>query len=258
MIVVIDHLMQRFPVFILWSLVGISRLQFAFYSSQDLKPRLESTLFNEPSLDDTTLTDQTITFDSNGFQNVDVLNSATESDLDWLSENIDSNSPDSNNLFSDISYSDGPDSSSLFAQHNGPCNVGSADDSQLFAKKRRDTSNCPSPFTGQTQSQQGSGHDDSSNQSGESNQEKIEPIFEPLSIFPEESDLCPPAVFKDSIIPVCRSFIEGAYMVIPGEAYVTLYNVAPRTFYYSPERVIPSKDSLSAPQSPRSSSQRGV
>ena len=168
MIFIIDHSMQRFPLFILWSLVGISHLQFAFCSSQDLEPRLESTLFNEPSLEDTTFTDQTITSDS-GFQNVDFLNPATEPDLDWLSENTDPSNPDSNNLFLDTPYSDGLDSSSLLAQQNGPCDVGTADGTQLFGKKRRETSSCPSNFKGQAENQQGSGQDDDLNQSGESN-----------------------------------------------------------------------------------------
>lgn len=250
--------MQRFPLIILWVLVGISHLQFVFCSSQDLEPRLESTLFNEPSLDDTTLTDQTITSDSNRFQNVDFLNSATDPDLDWLSENIDPSNLGSNNLFSDTPYSDGLDSSSSLAQHNGACDVGTADGTQLFGKKRRQTSSCSSTLTGQAESQPGSDHDDNSNQSGESNQENIESIFAPLSIFAEEFELCPKAIFKDSNIPVCRSFIEGSYMLIPGEQYVTLYNVAPRRFFYSPERLTPSKCSSNAPQWPHSSSRSSV
>lgn len=230
--------MQRFPLFILWSLVGISFLQFVFCLSQDLEPRLESTLFDELSPENTTPTDQMIISDSNGFQNVDFLNSAGESDLDWLSENVDSSNADSNNLFSNIPYSDEPDSSSLFAQHNSACDVGSADDTQLFSKKRREASTCKSPFTGQAENQNGRDQGDDSNQSGESNQENLPQIFAPLSIFSEEFDLCPRAIFKDSNIPVCRSFLEGTYELIPGEFYFTLYDVKTRRCYSYPASAI--------------------
>ena len=220
--------MQRFTHFIPWSLVGVGCLQVVFCLSQRLEPRLESTLFDEISLEDTTPTDQTITSDSNGFPNVDFLNTATQSDVDWLSENVDLNSPDSINLFSDIPYSDEPDSISLFAKIDNSCDIGTTDDTQLFGKKRRETSTCKSPYTGEAANQNGPDHDDGPGQSGESNPENVPQVFAPLSIFPEDFDLCPPTIFKDSNIPVCRDFVPGTYILIPGVQYVTLLDVAPR------------------------------
>lgn len=227
--------MQRFTHFIPWSLVAVGCLQVAFCLSQDLEPRLESTLFDEISLEDITPTDQTSTSDSNGFPAVDFLNTAMQSDLDWLSANVDLNSPDSINLFSDIPYSDEPDSISLFAKTDSFCDAVTTDDIQLFGKRRRETSKCKSPYTGEAASQNGPDHDDGPGQSEESNPENIPQVFAPLSIFPEDFDLCPPTVFKDSNIPVCRTFVPGTYVLIPGQQYVTLLDVAPRRCFCSLE-----------------------
>lgn len=250
--------MQLFALLILGGLVGFSSPQFVFGLSPRLDPRRESTLFDELSLEDTTPTDPTITFNSGGLPLDDFLSSATESDLDWLSENVDSNDPDSNNLFSEISYSNEPGASSLFANNDNACNVGIVVDTQLFGKKRREASSCKSTFTGEVENQNGSDGEDGPDRSGESNQESIPQIFPPLSIFPEDFDLCPPRIFKTSNIPVCRSLVEGTYMEIPGQLYVTLLDVKTRRFYPPLALAMLKQRLIKYPQSPRSSSQRCV
>ena len=223
--------MQRFALLILSSLIGITCLPFVLSLSNNLEPPLESTLFNDLGLEDTTPAYHDFMLDSTGLSDEDFLNPTSASDLDWLSENVDSNDRDINTLFSDISYSDEPDLGLLFAQTDNACDVGTADDMQFFGKKRRDTSVCPAPFQGEVESSNGSDHDEGSNESGESNQVEIPQAFAPLSIFPEDFDLCPPEIFEDSNIPVCSIVARGTYIPIPGAGYVTLLDVKTRRFY---------------------------
>lgn len=241
MVFIIDNPMEPFALFILWSLLGISGPQYVLSISRDLEPRLESTLFDELSLEDTKPTDQASLLDSN-----------------WLSDNVDSIDSDPNILFSDIPYLDGTDSGSLFAKTDNACDVGTADDVQLFGKKRRDASTCKNTFTGQVGNQNEPDEGNGSDQSGESNQENLPLVFTPTDIFPKEFDVCPPTIFKDSNIPVCRVFLPGTYILIPGEQYVTLLDVAPRRSSYSSERAILEQRLIKCLQSPRSSSQRCV
>lgn len=228
--------MQLFSLFIPWSLIGICYPQFVFSLSQVLEPRLGSTLFDELSLAETSPSDQTSSLNSNLLPGENFPNPITsQSDLDWLPENVDSNGPDPNVLFPNTVYSDESDSSSLFASDDNACDASIATDIQLFGKKRSQGSSCIAPIVGEVKSQIEPNQSDGSNQNEESNPENLPQIFAPLDIFSEDFDLCPPRIFKESNIPVCKPFVLGTYILIPGELYVTLLDVTPRRFYYPPE-----------------------
>lgn len=249
--------MQRFAVLILWTLVGITSRQWAFSLSQDLEPELGPTFSDDLSLDNAIPPDQAFTPDSNWLLDENTLNSAPEPNLDWFSENVDSNDLDLNTVFSDISYPEKPDLNSLFADDGQACDVGNADDTQLFGKKRRESSTC-TPRKGEVDNPSGPGSNDGPDQSGEPNQENIPQFFAPLSIFPKDVELCPPEIFKDSNIPVCRDFVPAAYVWVPGQLYVTLRDVEPRRFPCFPVSLFPwmnhfIKARNKFPQSPHSS-----
>lgn len=180
-------------------------------------------IFDDPSLEDINLSDSTITLDS-----------------DWLvSETVDSNGPDSSVFSPNTFLLDESDPSFLSASDDLACDVSNADDKQLFAKKHR-RSSCLVPFVGNTENHNGppnqnepSNQGDDLNTNNEDNQETAPtPLFAPLDIFSDDVELCPPRIFKTSNIPVCRTFLPGTYLLIPGEQYVTLLNVKPRRCFF--------------------------
>lgn len=195
--------MQCLALFVLWCLIGLSYAQLG--------------IFDDLSLEEINPLDFTITRDS-----------------DWLfGETVGSNEADSSVFSPEILLLDESNPSLLSASDDLACDVSNADDMQLFDKKRRGSS-CLVPFVGNTENQnEPSTQGDDFNSNNEPNQE-IAPtgLFAPLEIFSDDVELCPPRIFKTSNIPVCRVFLPGTYILIPGVRYVTLLDVAPRRYFF--------------------------
>jgi hypothetical protein len=168
------------------------------------------------------------------------LDSTTELDSHWvLADNVgldSTNELDLNSLVANTNVH--PDSmndldlTSLLAGEVA-CDVTDAGNAPLFGKKRRQTSFCPAtPPAGQAESpNEGQGEEPSDPDQDEAGDLSGVTLTEKLGIwFPENNQLCPPVIFGDAIIPVCKDmFTRGQVLRERGHSWAHLLDALPRT-----------------------------
>lgn len=129
--------------------------------------------------------------------------------------------------------------SHLFADTESACEVGSADDDQLFGKRRRENL-CPVPLTPPVQQDNKPG-------SGKSKQKVSPPQvtpWQPYSSdeavkagFGENFELCPAKIYLKSTTPVCKKYYDVSasdFYRVSGQNWVHLFDVDPSTCCGSP------------------------
>ena len=183
-------------------------------------PDLDASALGENSfnfLDDSSISsnpfdDSSIAFnllDDSSIQGTNSLDQSTDSGIDWF--------PDTDAQLSQTSESD----SSFFLADDINCDAINADDTQLFGKRRRDTS-CKIPDVEIK---------DPVKMSNPSDPFALEQVLRKASLmadFKKSFESCPAKIFGDSNIPACTT--KSSLLVPTATLAVTLYDVDPGAF----------------------------
>ena len=218
--------MRFFALVIPYSLISLTYAQWEFSLPHPPELDLRSTILDRRDPEDLIPADQTSPLDSSWLLSETDLNPTDGSSTDWLLNSDTTKEPNASDLFLETSYLDDLESD-LFAGGDLGCNSDTINDLQLFNKQRRGVS-CSNPAMRESQPPKGSTQGGNSDENNEANGVSLAQLFNPLSLFPEDSGLCPPKIFGLSVIPLCAVFVPGTYVLIPGARYVTLLDVYPR------------------------------
>lgn len=169
----------------------------------------DASLFSdEPSLGTGDRLDQTDGLTSTGFLADNVLDPLAEPDSAWF--------------LTDKGYMDGSDPSFSLAGDDIVCNVNGDGDTQLLGKVRRGDL-CRDPPAGQAQTP----NEPDPADPFAAFKKLLDDSTGPLSVFPEDFEICPKRYFAASNIPVCKDLRQGGITYIPMSNAANLWFIEP-------------------------------
>lgn len=228
---------MQFPLF--FCIISISiTISNASLASRFLQNR-DSDIFIDATVDPALISNQP------SFEQISLPDQITDLELEFFDDNDDPNPMPGldSNLFlaDDVNLNQVTGSSILLADDNS-CDLGDADDIQLFGKVRRQPLCWTSPEGQAIRRKKPKKDDELSN---------LRFFYTDQMVLDLSEAMCPPYIFGTSILPVCLNTLSGHIVPVPGQFWFDLQDVSGTSAndpYWTTESVADANETCEAPE----------